>query len=32
MKALTLLDEDERRTILCHTEVEAYGLPIPAAA
>jgi len=32
MKALTPLDEDERRTVPCHTEVEAYGPPIPAAA
>ena len=31
MKALAPLDEDERLKILCHNEVEAYGLPIPAA-
>jgi predicted TIM-barrel fold metal-dependent hydrolase len=31
MHALTPLDEDERRKILCHNEVDAYGLPVTAA-
>jgi hypothetical protein len=29
--ALAPLVEDERHRILCHHDVEAYGLPIPAA-
>ncbi len=31
LEALEPLDEDERLKILCHNQVEAYGLPIPAA-